>query len=504
MNAEPLVELVSVTKRFGANTALSDVSLELVPGRVHVLLGENGAGKSTLVKTILGTYQVDGGRLLIGGKEIAHHSPALARASGINVVMQDFSLAPTLSVMDNLFLGRQETRAGALDVKRMRRRTEELLDAVGASFGALTEVGSLPRSEQQLVEIMKAIMGRKGVVVFDEPTAALGDSEAERLFAIVERLAAEGWAILYITHRLAEISRLGDQVTVLRDGKWIATHAVKDTPNEVLVKEMVGREITSAYPPKADPEKLGGTVLRVEGATSANRKVREVSLDVRGGEIVAVAGLVGAGKGDVLRMLAGTERMIDGFVEVDGYRTSSPNARKLIKHGVGFMSEDRKRESLAQELTVHDNLTLEINQDRRYKRFGILVIRELRRVTKELLDRLQVRPRDPGSEVGLLSGGNQQKIVLARALTRTRKVFVVAEPTSGIDVGARQLIYTELRKACEGGAGVLMISSDLEEVVGLSDRVYVMNSGRTVAELRGNQISDTAIVEAAFGGSEDE
>lgn len=500
MSVSPLVELIGVTKRFGSNTALSNVSLQLVPGEVHVLLGENGAGKSTLVKTLLGTYQADGGQLLIGGKPVAHHSPALARSAGINVVMQDFSLAPTLSVMDNLFLGREETRAGILTRGTARQTTESLLGAVGASFSPTTEVGNLPRSEQQLVEIMKAIMGQKGVIVFDEPTAALGESEAERLFTIVDRLAAEGWAVLYITHRMAEIRRLGTHVTVLRDGKWVASHAVDDVSDEQLVREMVGREITSAYPQKARADQVGEQVLELDRITSANRKVREVSLNVCRGEIVAVAGLVGAGKGDILRVLAGTERIASGNVSVGSYRTSSPNARSLIKQGVGFMPEDRKTESLALQLSVHDNLTLELTRKRDYAHFGLLAISKLKQVTDDFLQRLEVRPRDPHTEVSLLSGGNQQKVVLARALTQKRDLFVVSEPTSGVDVGARQLIYQQLRNACDAGAGILMISSDMEEVIGLSDRVYVMNSGQIVSELRENEITDTAIVNAAFGG----
>ncbi|MDI2099365.1 sugar ABC transporter ATP-binding protein [Ruicaihuangia caeni] len=502
MDAMPLVELVGVSKRFGANLALSDVSLNLMPGEVHVLLGENGAGKSTIVKTILGTYQADGGRLLIGGKEVAHHSPANARASGINVVMQDFSLAPTLSVMDNLFLGRQLRRGGLLDASAMKRKTEELLSSVGAEFDANSEVGALPRSEQQLVEIMKAIMGRKGLVVFDEPTAALSDHEAERLFQIVDRLAREGWAILYITHRLAEIQRLGHRVTVIRDGRRISEHLVREVSNQTLINQMVGREVAQAYPPKASDGSLGEVVLKLDNVTSANRKVRGVSLTVRRGEVVAVAGLVGAGKGDVLRVLAGTERMVEGTVKVNGHTTSQPSARKMTSVGVGFMAEDRKTESLAQLLTVHDNLTLEVMNVRTNARFGLLLTRRLRRITKDLIERLEVRPQNPDSEVGLLSGGNQQKVVLARALARQRDLLVVAEPTAGVDVGARQLIYEQLRGACAAGAGILLISSDLEEVIGLADRVYVMNAGELVAELPAAEISDEAIVAAAFGGGE--
>jgi ribose transport system ATP-binding protein len=495
----PVVSLRNISKRFGATLALSDVSLDLYAGEVHVLLGENGAGKSTLVKTILGTYQPDGGRLFIRGREATHHSPAHARKAGINVVMQDFSLAPTLSVQDNVFLGRQPGRFGFIRTDRMRAKARQTRELVGGTFSLSTEAGALPRSEQQLVEIMKAVMGEPGVLVLDEPTAALGEGESERLFSVVDRLITQGWAILYITHRMAEIRRVGTRVTVLRDGKYIFDHLVSEVSNERLVNEMVGRVVSTRYLEKSDESTMGETILELDGVSSANGKIKDVSLTVRRGEIVAIAGLVGAGKGDVVRILSGVEKMTSGAVRMGDYTTSSPKARALIARGVGYMSEDRKTESLALGLSVEDNLVLEAMNDKKNSRWGILSTRVLRRQATELMDMLDVRPREPRTEVGLLSGGNQQKVVLARALTKDRKLLVAAEPTSGVDVGARQQIYAVLRDICSRGTGILLVSSDLEEVVGIADRVYVMNGGRITAELRGEEITDEAVVAGAFG-----
>ena len=499
MNTSPVVTLRNVSKHFGSVQALRDVSIDLHAGRVHVLLGENGAGKSTLVKTILGTYHPDTGEILIRGRTVGHHSPGLARREGINVVMQDFSLAPTLTVLDNLFLGREPGRLGVVRRSRMRAKAREAMALVGATFSLNAEVGSLPRSEQQLVEIMKAVMGVPGVLVLDEPTAALSEGEADRLFSIVDRLVAQDWAVLYITHRMAEIRRLGHQVTVLRGGRQIASHLVADVTDDHLVNQMVGREVSNIYPAKADAATLGAEVLRLDRVSSANGKVRDLSLSVRAGEIVALAGLVGAGKGDVARVLSGLEPMAGGTVVANGYTTAHPRARRLIAHGVGYMSEDRKTESLALGLSVHDNLTLEAVSLPEHSRAGVLRLGALQRVSDDLIELLQIRPGDSRREVGLLSGGNQQKVVLGRALTRDRRLLIVAEPTSGVDVGARQQIYRTLRDLCANGTGILMVSSDLEEVVGLADRVYVMNSGSVTAELEGAAITAEAIVAGAFG-----
>jgi ABC-type sugar transport system ATPase subunit len=503
MDVSAVVSLDHVSKRFGPTLALDEVSLDLLPGEIHVLLGENGAGKSTLVKTLLGTYHPDRGRVFIRGREVSHHNPALARREGINVVLQDFSLAPTMTVLDNLFLGRQPLHRRLIDTAGMRAAGERTRELVGGRFSLQAEVGALPRSEQQLVEIMKAVMGKPGALLLDEPTAALSELESERLFGIVDRLAAQGWAILYITHRMAEIRRLGTRVTVMRDGRHVATHRVSEVSDDELVREMVGRDIKAVYPDKADPGRIGETVLRLTDVSSANGKVRNVSLQVRRGEIVGVAGLVGGGKGDVARVLSGLEALASGEVQALGYTTGRPTPRKMIAAGVGFMPEDRKRESLALPLSTADNINLEAVSSGR-GRLGFLQLGALKKVASDLIRRLDIRPTDPHQEVGLLSGGNQQKVVLARALTRPRDVFIVAEPTAGVDVGSRQQIYAEMRRLCNDGAGVLVVSSDLEEVVGISDRVYVMNAGTVQAELVGDRITDAEVVAAAFGHGRDD
>jgi ABC-type sugar transport system ATPase subunit len=486
-----------VTKRFAAVTALSDVSLGLYPGEVHVLLGENGAGKSTLVNILAASFSADEGRLLIRGHEVRHHSPANARREGINVVLQEFSLAPTLTVTENLFLGREVRRRGLLSRREMRTQAAEKLKAIGGGIDPAAEVGALPRAEQQLVEIVKALLGNPGVLLLDEPTAAISEAEANRLFGIVDRLKAEGWAVLYITHRMEEVRRLGDRVTVLRDGRSISTYRLDAVDDARLIRDMVGRDLSAVYPAKAVT--TGQILLSLEQVSSTDGKVKNVSLDVRAGEIVGVAGLVGSGKSELAKLVVGMAASSAGSLSVCGQRFERPNPRTMMAAGIGFMPEDRRREALALERSVEENITLEVVGDRRYSPAGFTRTSRLRALAAELAERVDVRPRNVDREVGALSGGNQQKVVLARALTRERKVFVVAEPTAGVDVGARQEIYSQMRLLCEGGAGVLMVSSDLEEVVGVADRVYVMNGGRIQAELIGDQINNEAVVAGAFG-----
>jgi ribose transport system ATP-binding protein len=507
MEAVPVISLRRASKRFGPVLALQSMTLDLFAGEVHVLLGENGAGKSTLVNLLIGTYPPDGGQLLIRGREVAHHTPANARREGVNVVLQDFSLAPTLDVVENLFLGREVTgRGGVVDRTEMKKRARDLLEMVGASMPLNAEVGVLPRAEQQLVEIMKALMGQPGALLLDEPTAALSEHEAGRLYEIVDRLKGDGWAILYITHRMAEVRRLGNRVTVMRDGQHVGTHALADVTDAELIQEMVGRPISAVYPVHevAAPDgtyggaQSGQELLRMDRVSSGDGKVRDVSMRLHGGEIVGVAGLVGCGKAEVARLLFGLQPMSSGTVTVLGQPLTRISARKMISLGVGFMPEDRKRESLALERSVEENINLEAISSNGHRRFGFLNLAALARTATGLIESLDIRPVDARQEVGRLSGGNQQKVVLARALTRSRKVFVVSEPTAGVDVGARQEIYRQLRQLCDEGAGVLCISSDLEEVVGIADRVYVMNGGCIQSELAGDAITREIIVADAF------
>ncbi|MFD1211011.1 sugar ABC transporter ATP-binding protein [Arthrobacter sp. GCM10027362] len=497
MEQQPIVSLSNIVKTFGAVRALNGMSLDLYPGEVHILLGENGAGKSTLVNILLGNYQPDSGKIIVRGSEVVHHSPAHARKLGINVVLQDFSLAPTLSVTENLFLGRELKTLGFVNHARMRSIAREKVGQLGGTIDPDAEVGTLPRAEQQLVEITKGLLGTPGILLLDEPTAAISEREADRLFKIIDRLRDEGWALLYITHRMEEVRRLGDRVTVMRDGRFISTHTLDEVSEEQLITDMVGRELAAVYPEKA--EARGEPLLEVEDLSTADGKVAHASLRVCQGEIVAVAGLVGSGKSELAKAVLGLIPVSSGSVAVGGRKFTRPNPREMIQAGIGFMPEDRRREALALDLSVQENIALEINQAKTYSTFGLIHGSKIRSLAQALAERLDIRPRSVSAEARALSGGNQQKVVLARALTRDRKVFVVAEPTSGVDVGARQEIYANLRKLCSDGAGVLMISSDLEEVVGLADRVYVMNGGRIQVELAGNQITNEAVVAGAFG-----
>jgi ABC-type sugar transport system ATPase subunit len=473
------------------------MSLDLYPSEVHILLGENGAGKSTLVNILLGNYQPDSGTITVRGSEVAHHSPANARKLGINVVLQDFSLAPTLSVTENLFLGRELKTFGFVNREKMRAVAREKIAQLGAAIDPDAEVGTLPRAEQQLVEITKGLLGTPGILLLDEPTAAISEREADRLFRIVDRLRDEGWALLYITHRMEEVRRLGDRVTVMRDGTFISTHTLEEVSEEQLITDMVGRELAAVYPEKA--ETTGEPLLAIEDLSTADGKASHASLRVCQGEIVAVAGLVGSGKSELAKAVFGLIPLSGGSVSVSGRTFTKPNPRQMIQSGIGFMPEDRRREALALDLSVQENVALEVNRTKKYSTLGLLHGAKIRSLAQSLAERLDIRPRSVTALARALSGGNQQKVVLARALTRDRKVFVVAEPTSGVDVGARQEIYANLRKLCNDGAGVLMVSSDLEEVVGLADRVYVMNGGRVQAELAGDQITNEAVVAGAFG-----
>jgi ribose transport system ATP-binding protein len=494
---QPIVSLSDIVKTFGAVKALDGMSLDLYPGEVHILLGENGAGKSTLVNTLVGNYQPDGGSIAIRGTVVSHHSPASARKQGINVVLQDFSLAPTMSVTENLFLGREMKSFGFVSRSKMRAIAKQKITQLGGDIDPEAEVGSLPRAEQQLVEITKGLLGIPGVLLLDEPTAAISESEAERLFKVVGQLREEGWAILYITHRMEEVRRLGNRATVMRDGRFISTHSLDSVTDQQLINDMVGRELTSVYPVKST--KTGEVVLGVDCVSTIDAKVKEASLYVREGEIVGVAGLVGSGKSELAKIISGLLRTIAGSVTLCGTRFTRPNPRTMIEGGLGYMPEDRRREALALDLSVEENIALEINRLKEFNSMGFIHGAKIRSLSQQLAERLDIRPRSVTTDARALSGGNQQKVVLARALTRPRKVFVAVEPTSGVDVGARQEIYAQLRSLCEEGAGVLMISSDLEEVVGLSDRVYVMNGGRIQVELAGDQITNEAVVAGAFG-----
>ncbi|MFE9328448.1 sugar ABC transporter ATP-binding protein [Nocardia sp. NPDC052278] len=504
--AVPVLELRGLGKRFGAVAALEDVSLKLHAGECHVLLGENGAGKSTLVGVILGFHQPSSGDLHIRGERVERFSPQVARSSGVRAVMQEFSLYESLPVYANLFLGREERTFGLRRKRVMRKEARELLAEIDAPFGAHDIVANLTRAEQQLVEICKALTrrGDPGVILLDEPTAAISDGEVNRLFTILRRLKAEGWAILYISHRMDELRRIGDRVTVLRDGRLVATHAIDEVSDDRLITEMSGRELNRSPHAKSTVGRSGSVVLAVEHLATRNRKVRDVSFELRSGEVLGIGGLVGSGKGDLGAALFGITPLAGGRITASGASVRSPSSRTMCRLGFGHVAEDRKRAGILPDTDVALNIMIErIATTRRIARWGFLRRGRMREQADRLIGKFDVRP--PGAAdmpISHLSGGNQQKALVARALSTERKGLIAVEPTAGVDVGSRLQIYKHLRHECENGVGVLLISSDVDELVSLSDRVLVMSSGTVSAELEGADINADAIVGASFSSTQ--
>ena len=498
--AEPsrveLLRLSSIGKRFPGVQALSDVDFDLQSGEVHVLFGENGAGKSTLINIIAGTFAPDDGTMTLRGQPIRLNSPHHARQMGINAVFQEFSLVPTLSVQDNLYLGREPKHAGILDKAAIARGTKETLDLLEFHLDPKAQVGSLSRAEQQMVEIAKAIQGEPSILILDEPTASLTENEANRLFELIERLKGQGLGIIYITHRIQEIRRVADRVTVLRDGHAVATVAAGDVSESRLVELMTGRTIDALYP--TIDYQPGAVMLQTVALKLANGRVHDVSIDVRAGEVVGLAGLVGSGKSEIGRAAFGLEPIASGSVAIAGEVVLHPTARGMLDRGVIYIPPDRREEGLVAMRPVRENMSLAALSLPAFSRLGLLRRRLERQTVRAIAQRLNLRPLNVERQVAYFSGGNQQKVVLGRGLARNVKVFIFDEPTTGVDVGAKVEIYGFMKELCERGAAVLLISSDLPELLHLANRSYVMHRGEVRAELIGAALTEEAVLANFF------
>jgi ribose transport system ATP-binding protein len=496
-----LLRLTSISKRYPGVQALSGVDFELRPGEVHVLFGENGAGKSTLINIIAGTFPPDEGAMELRGQPIRLHSPHHARQLGINAVFQEFSLVPTLSVQDNLYLGREHKRAGILDKAAIARGTRETLASLQFNLEPKAQVGSLSRAEQQMVEIAKAIQGNPSILILDEPTASLTENEANQLFALIEQLKAQGLGIIYITHRMQEIRRVADRVTVLRDGHLVATVSAGEVSETRLVELMTGRTIEALYP--AVDYQPGRVMLRTEGLTLPNGRVHDVSIEVRAGEIVGLAGLVGSGKSEIGRAVFGLEPIARGTVEVGGEAVPRPTPRGMLDRGVVYIPPDRREEGLVAMRPVRENMSLASLGLPAFSRFGLLRRRLEGLTVRDIAQRLNLRPLNVERQVASFSGGNQQKVVLGRGLTRDVTLFIFDEPTTGVDVGAKVEIYGFMKELCERGAAVLLISSDLPELLHLANRAYVLHRGEVRAELVGGALTEEATLAKFFDRERD-
>lgn len=477
------LELSGVTKSFGAVRALKGVSFSLEPGEVHALLGENGAGKSTLIKVVTGAHQPDGGVIRIGGEEVSHLTPAKARALGVACIYQQPALFPDLSVAENIALRLQQTPP----LRRVRwseqtARAMDLLKRIGAAIEPEIEVRRLSMPEQQLVEIACALGSGARMVIMDEPTASLTQKEQHLLFAVVRDLRAHGVGVIYISHRLEEIFALADRVTVLRDGESVGTNRVDDINEASLIKMMVGREVSHIFPPaESEP---GDVVLAVRDLGCAASGVHGVTLEVRAGEVLGLAGLVGAGRTELARILFGITPADAGEIRLGGQSIVVRSAREAVEQGIAYVPEDRRRHGVILEMPIAANVTMAIHPA--LFRNGWLLFGAERNLALEYIRDLAVKTSGPDAPAGSLSGGNQQKVALARWLATKPRLLILDEPTQGVDVGAKSEIHRIIRRLAKDGLAVLMISSDLPEVLGMSDRIAVMRGGTITAMLRGN------------------
>ena len=491
----PLLALKGITKRFAGVTALDDVSLDLHGGEVHMLMGENGAGKSTLMKVLCGAYPSDGGRFEADGKPVTVSSAADARRLGVAVIFQEYSLVPHLDIAHNVFLGREPRGRlpGLIDHARMHREARAVLDRLGLDLDTRRTVDGLGIAQQQMVEIAKALSQRARILVLDEPTAALSDRETERLFTVIGDLRREGVAMAYISHRMAEVFTLGDRVTVLRDGKRIASMPAGDATADELVTLMVGRKVDMSYRRDHRPAP-GARVLELRDVSAANG-IRDVSLHVRVGEIVGLAGLVGSGRTEVARAIFGADPVTSGTVRIDD-RVRHGGPTEARGQGLGLIPESRKQQGLALSRTVGDNLL--VAGLRRLFPSRVYRPRSALDHGASMIARMRIASRGPRQVSRNLSGGNQQKVVIGKWLLAGTRIYLFDEPTRGIDVGAKEEIFRLIDQLVKDGCAVLMISSELSEIVRVCDRAYVMKEKRVAGELAQAELSETNLLRLAM------
>ncbi len=491
----PLLEMTGVQKRFPGVVALDGVDLDLLAGEVHVLLGENGAGKSTLMKILSGAQSKDAGQIRVLGAAANIDSPRAARDLGISIIYQELTLVPQLSAPANVFLGKEPTTPlGLLDVETMKAKTAELLGGLGISLDLDTPVGRLGIAEQQMIEVAKALSENARILVMDEPTSALTASEIEQLFAAIARLLERGVGVIYISHRMNEVDRIGHRVSVLRDGKKIGTYKTKEVATSELIRLMVGRPVGDHFPRRRTEP--GAEVLSVRGLSRGNT-LHDVGFSLRRGEILGISGLLGAGRTELARALFGADRSDSGTIAVKGRIAFVRSPKDGIAAGIGLLPEDRKTQGLVLGLSVRENIAL--TSARRLSRFGLIDGAAEAALSEKYVADLRIKTPAIEQRAGALSGGNQQKIVLGKWLATGVDVLIMDEPTRGIDVAAKVEIYELMNRLTADGAGIVMISSELPEVLGMSDRILVMRAGRLVSEVAASSASQETLLSAALG-----
>jgi ABC-type sugar transport system ATPase subunit len=492
---EPLLQLAGISKGFPGVQALSDVRLDLRAGEVHALMGENGAGKSTLIKILCGVQPPDSGEILLDGKTVTISSPVEAHTLGISPVHQELHLEPYLSVAENIYLGRQPTnRFGLIDRRKMHAEARGILEELGVSLDPAAIVGRLSIAERQVVAIARAVSTRARIMIFDEPTSSLTRRESELLLVMIRRLRDQGVGIIYVSHRMEEIFDLCDRVTVFRDGKYVATRQVAETSLNELVHLIVGRHIESLAP-RALTEP-GSVVLDVRGL-SKRGLLKDISFSLRRGEIVGLSGLVGAGRTELARAIFGDIVPDSGDILIDGVAVRNRSPRQAIAAGIGLVPEDRKEQGLVLDLPVMSNIGMSLLDN--LTRFGIVSGQRERQLASRYVKDLGIRTPSIEQKVMYLSGGNQQRVVIAKWLATKPKILIVDEPTRGVDIGAKSELHALLRDLAAGGMAILMISSDMPEILAISDRILVMHQGGLAGELSAAAATQEAIMSYAMG-----
>lgn len=493
MDAKVVLSLENIIKKYPGVLALNNVSMSFLEGEVHALLGENGAGKSTLIKAVAGAIDIDSGIICIDGQKYHKITPSLSRSLGIEVIYQEFNLVPTLSVGENIFLCEKGENPFLFSAKETEKKAIQVLDQFGVKIDPQSMVQDLSIAEQQIVEIAKAVSKNVKIMIMDEPSAPLSVSEVEMMFQIINQLKAKGVTIIYISHRLEEVFQISDRVSVMRDGCYIATKYTKETNRQELINLMVGRELKESYPQRKN---LPGEVI-LEAKNLTGNGDRNISFSVRKGEILGISGLVGAGRTELAQLLFGAAQLEEGEILINRHPVKIKSPSDAIRHKIGLLTEDRKGQGLFLDMAVKWNIVFPIVKQ--ISRYGIVNTKKEEEIAEHFKERINIKTPSLLQQVINLSGGNQQKVVLAKSLAADSDILIFDEPTRGIDVGAKQEIYHLMTELADNGITILMISSDLEELLGMSDRIIVMCEGALAGEVQKDNFNQHYILDLASG-----
>lgn len=488
-----ILEMRHITKSFPGVKALDDVSLNVRPGTVHSLMGENGAGKSTLMKCLYGIYSLDGGEIILDGKKVNFENPAQALTNHVSMVHQELNQVLDRSVMENVWLGRFPMKGCFVDRKKMYKDTMKIFDNLGINVDPREKAGSLSVPQRQMIEIAKAVSYDSKVIVMDEPTSSLTDKEVEHLFNILDKLKENNTSIIYISHKMEEILRISDDVTVMRDGKWIDTKPAKELSTDIIIKMMVGRELKERYPKKTTSP--GDVLLKVENLSSFTPAFRNVNFELHKGEILGISGLVGSKRTEVLETLFGIRQKGEGRLLLHGKEITNNSPSQALKNGFALVTEERRTDGIFADLSVSFNMT--IANLARYEKSGFLSNTVIRDTVMDMIKKINVKTPTARAKIGNLSGGNQQKVIFGRWLLTNPEILLLDEPTRGVDVGAKYEIYQLMNKLAEEGKGIIVISSEMPELLGICDRILVMSNGNQSGVFDAKNVTQVQLMEAS-------